>query len=88
MNLFEEALRKDFLPALFGDDSPADTDALREIIQFPVRFGGLGITNPVAQAEQHFQNSVATTTEVSSSLKATRGGEETQISDYPPNLLG
>ena len=40
MNLFEEALRKDFLPALFGDDSPADADTLREIIQFPVRFGG------------------------------------------------
>ena len=35
-----------------------------------IRLGGLGITNPVGQAEQRFQNAIATTIEVSSSLKA------------------
>ena len=68
----EEALTTLFLPALFGDSSPEVDEKLRELTRFPVRHAGLGILNPVAQAEQSFQNSVSATEPVSSSLKEGR----------------
>ena len=68
----EEALSTLFLPALLGDDSPEEALKLRELTCFPVRLARLGIPNPIAQAEQCFQNSVTATAAVSTSLKEGR----------------
>lgn len=75
----EDALREAFLPALFGEDSPDTTDALRDLICFPVRFAGLGVPDPVASAEQHFRNSVEATAQISASL---RQGEQLDALGY------
>ena len=66
----EQALAKDFLPALLGDKPDGEAHALREISCFPVWFAGMGIPNPVDNAERHYLSSSSMTEPVSSSLRA------------------
>eukprot|EP00957_Ditylum_brightwellii_P123184 9392209-Ditylum_brightwellii.AAC.1 len=48
MGAIEEALRDDFIPALFGGSPPP---GMREIFGHSVQQGGLNITNPVETAQ-------------------------------------
>jgi len=65
-------INETIVPALFGDNSPEAEERLRELTYFPVRHAGLGIPNPIAQAERSFQNSLSATEYVSSSLRRGR----------------
>ena len=62
----EKALAEEFIPALFGgSDAPS-----REISQLPVRFAGVGVSNPVSAADANFALSLSMTADVSASLKS------------------
>ena len=50
----EETIRDKFIPAIIGRSV---TDVERTIFSLPVRFGGLGIQNPVLTADIEFRNS-------------------------------
>ena len=54
----EEAIREELIPALIGRKV---SDVERRIFALPVRFGGLGILNPVMTADIEFANSIAIT---------------------------
>ena len=54
----EECLRNNLIPSIIG--RPV-SDLERKIISLPVRFGGLGISNPVENAEREFYASVQIT---------------------------
>ena len=59
----EDAIQKEFLPALFGGPPP-----VRELTSLPVNMAGLGIPDPVTSASTHFSTSVSMTEEISTSL--------------------
>ena len=54
----EQALVEDFLPALF-QASPTSIQAMRGLLELPVRQGGLGIRNPTSVAEANHTASVS-----------------------------
>ena len=54
----EKVIRNEFLPTLVG--RPVSSHE-REIFELPVRYGGLGIPNPVNTADNEFKNSVYVT---------------------------
>ena len=54
----EETIREKFIPAIVGRNI---SDLERQIIALPVRFGGLGIQNPVETADREFEISVKIT---------------------------
>ena len=54
----EKVIRMTFLPALTGQS--AFNDEIRRLLALPPRHGGLGITNPVTEANRHHCVSVRT----------------------------
>ena len=58
MGPIEDALREDFLPALFGGEEVSAN--LREILGFSVKCGGLGIPYPWLSVERVYNSSNAT----------------------------
>ena len=61
----EECIRETFLPALIGRKV---SDLEREIFTLPVRFGGLGIANPVETCEREYQSSCTITEDLTGLL--------------------
>ncbi len=58
----EDALQKEFIPALTGRSAPADLE--RELLSLPAKFGGLGIINPVTSAESEHSASLRLTSDL------------------------
>ena len=56
----EEVIHQHFIPALTG--RPPVSSFERKLLALPARMGGLGITNPVADAEHEYQSSRKVTT--------------------------
>ena len=54
----EESIRESLIPAIIGRNV---SDTERMIISLPVRYGGLGIANPVETAEREYQASITVT---------------------------
>ena len=63
----EDIMREKFIPAVIG--RPVN-DVERRLLALPVRFGGLGIQNPVSSADIEFHNSVTITKNLSSLIEA------------------
>ena len=61
----EDAIRRTLLPAIIGR---AVSDLEREIMEMPVRYGGLGISNPQKTSELEFKNSVFLTEKYSKQI--------------------
>jgi len=55
----EDAIRLEFIPALTGQNHLSDE--LRNLLALPTRTGGLGLNNPVREADIQFQTSVKVT---------------------------
>ena len=55
----EDAIRLEFIPALTGQNHLSDE--LRNLLALPTRTGGLGLNNPVCEADIQFQTSVKVT---------------------------
>ena len=70
----EEAIKTDFLPALF-DREPPD----RDLTQLPVRMAGMGIPHPWRHSQRHYQTSQMMTEAVNTSLMI---GVELDASSY------
>ena len=63
-NLFiplEKCIRDTFIPAILGRSV---SDIHRRMFALPVRFGGLGIVNPVEMADREYQTSIRITEEL------------------------
>ena len=58
----EDIIRSDFIPALVGKDI---SDLERSIFALPVRFGGLGIANPVENCDKEYAASLIVTEDLS-----------------------
>ena len=71
----EEAIRDKLIPALFGRRV---NEIERKIFALPVRYGGLGILNPVETAEREFQNSCT----ITQNLTAIIENQETDLRHY------
>ena len=56
LDVVEDAIQQQFLPALTGRQTPSDTE--RELLALPVRHGGLGVRNPVKCADIEYRNSL------------------------------
>ena len=54
----EKVIKDEFIPTLVGRPI---SDHEREIFELPVRYGGLGISNPVRTADSEFKNSIYVT---------------------------
>ena len=54
----EESIRESLIPAIIGRNV---SDTERMIISLPMRYGGLGIANPVETAEREYQASITVT---------------------------
>ena len=50
----EDAMPTAFIPALTGLDAPGDLE--RDLFAMPVRYGGLGLVNPISIAEIEHQH--------------------------------
>lgn len=57
----EEAIRSDFLPSIVGREI---SDLERNIMALPVRYGGLGVGNPVHECEKEYEASYKITLEL------------------------
>ena len=75
----EDAIRKDFLPALLSVDAEAITALTRSLFALPVRFGGLGLPDPTATHENNYKSSIAATRLLVDSLCA---NENLDFSEY------
>ena len=62
----EEAIRSKFIPSLFGDH--AIDDSFRKVLSLPVRFGGLGISNPSEECSVEYDNSLRVTASVTEAI--------------------
>ena len=72
-NLFsplEDAIRDTLIPAIVGRKI---SDIEREVISLPVRFGGLGIANPMKNSTREYQSSIAITEDLTASIWAADG---------------
>ena len=58
----EDCLRETFIPAIIGRDI---SDIERKIVSLPVRYGGLGIPNPVETCEREYAASLTVTEDLS-----------------------
>ena len=63
----ETIIRDELIPALTGKHSVSEE--IRNLLTLPVRLGGLGIVNPVQQAQSHYQASKNITSTISLMLK-------------------
>jgi hypothetical protein len=54
----EDCIRTDFIPALVGKEI---SDLIRSIFALPVRYDGLGISNPVENCQREYKASVTIT---------------------------
>ena len=61
----EDAIKNKFLPALIGRPI---SDLERELIALPVRFGGLGISNPQHTADIEYKNSIFLTKDLTNQI--------------------
>ena len=61
----EKCLRQKFLPAVVGREI---SDIERKILSLPVRFGGLGVANPVETSQREYQASKALTEDLAELL--------------------
>ncbi len=68
----EEAIRNNFVPAIVGRQV---SELEREMLALPLRFGGLGIQNPVCVADREFEASKSITED----LKNLIYGQETDL---------
>ena len=59
----EDAIREQFLPSIVG--RPV-SDVERRILALPVRFGGIGVLNPVETADREYETSVNVTSNLKS----------------------
>ena len=57
MELLEQVLRNELLPAFLGVEEADVTNEFREQLAFRVKGGGLGIRNPMAVAEEFYNTS-------------------------------
>ena len=54
----EDAIRNNFIPAVIGRNV---SEIERQMLALPVRFGGIGIQNPVKTADTEFEASTVVT---------------------------
>ena len=71
----EECIRQKLIPAIIGRKV---SDVERRILALPVRFGGVGIMNPVQTADHEYNTSV----EVTADLKTMIFNQETSLENY------
>ena len=71
----EEVIREELIPAIVGRKI---SDVERKILALPVRFGGIGILNPMETAEIEFNCSLGITAE----LKNMIYNQETTLENY------
>lgn len=62
--MVEEEISKEFLPALWGQESPT-----RVLTRMVVKKGGMGIPNPMVEVESNFRNSKAATAHLSQTIQ-------------------
>ena len=58
MQLLEETICQQFLPALTGRDSPSDME--HELLALPFRHRHLGLVTPMTMAEEHTSSLLVT----------------------------
>ena len=58
MQLLEDTIRQQLLPALTGWDIPSDME--RELLVLPAHHGGLGIVNPTTMDEEYTSSLILT----------------------------
>ena len=75
----EKTIREKLLPALAGRHYPNERD--RAIIALPPRLGGLGLQNPVGQAETEHQNSKALTAKLTQLIVAQEDRGEVDMAE-------
>ena len=71
----EECIRQKFIPAIIGRKV---SDLERRIMALPVRFGGIGVLNPVETAEYEYSTSVR----ITESLKRIIVNQETNFENF------
>jgi len=65
----EDAISTHFLPALIGKDPDTPTPPdLRQLLSLPVKFAGIGVTDPTASADNHHHTSTDCTSLLTKSL--------------------
>ena len=64
--LIKDAIKTNFLPHLMGEVEV--THDFRKLSCFPIQFAGLGVPDPVSQADRQYQTSLDTTEPISLSL--------------------
>ena len=64
----EKCIREKFIPAIIGRHI---SDTERKILLLPVRFGGIGIPNPVLTADHEFSASVDITSSLTEIIRRT-----------------
>ena len=75
----EKALAKEFLPILLGEDTVKTTVNLSDLLAFPVKFSDLGVADPQADAQAHFDMSVGATGDL---IAALQNSEELNAQTY------
>ena len=68
MEKLEEIVRGKLIPAIFG--GRIISDDLRKVFRLPARLGGLGLLNPVEEAEHEYQNSIIMTSQLTRDIFA------------------
>ena len=63
----EECIKEDFIPAVIGFNI---SDVQRNVFSLPVRYGGLGIANPVDTCDREYQASLTITKDLSDLIYA------------------
>ena len=76
----ENAIRDNFIPAIIGRKV---SEIERRIIALPVRFGGIGILNPVETSDIEYETSV----KITSNLKNMIVNQEKDLENYDENRV-
>lgn len=71
----EDSIRESFIPAIIGRKI---SDMERKILAMPVKYGGLGISNPMENADREYSASV----KVTESLVSLIYNQETDLNNY------
>ena len=66
----ENAIRQKLLPKFFGEDARPFSDDMRALCALPARNGGLGISNPMADAAQCHEDSLELTEKLRGRISA------------------
>ena len=76
----EESIRKTFIPAILGRKI---SDAERRILALPVRFGGIGVLNPVKTSDIEYETSL----KVTANLKTLIYNQEVNLENLNENRV-